>query len=68
MLDDVIEGVDLFLGLFGLNVLRFVMVEKMDECLIIFVLVNLMFEIMLDVVCKVVFDVIIVMGCSDFFN
>lgn len=40
----------------------------MVEKLIIFVFVNFNFEIQFEEVCKVVFDVIIVIGCSDYLN
>lgn len=68
MLVDVIDGVDMFLGLFGFGVLMIEMVSCMVDRLIIFVLVNFIFEILFEDVCIVVLNVIIVIGCLDYLN
>lgn len=66
--DDVIEGVDIFLGCFGLKVLIQEMVKKMVCVLMILVLVNLELEILLLLVKEVCLDVIICIGCFDYLN
>lgn len=66
--DDVIDGVDIFFGCFGLKVLIQEMVKKMVCVLLIFVLVNLELEILLLLVKQVCDDVIICIGCFDYFN
>lgn len=64
---DVLVDVDLFVGVFVLGILKFEMVKLMNRDVIIFVMVNLILEIMFDEV-KVVGVRVIGIGCLDFFN
>ncbi|MGB5865639.1 MAG: NADP-dependent malic enzyme [Sulfitobacter sp.] len=68
VLDDVIDGADLFLGLSGPNVLTPEMVAKMAPRPIIFALANPSPEIMPDAARAVSPDAIIATGRSDFPN
>lgn len=68
ILVEIVDGVDIFLGLLVLGILIVDMVKIMVLDLVIFVLVNLILEIMLEVVCVVCLDVIIGIGCLDYLN
>jgi len=68
ILDDVIDGADLFLGLSGPGVLKPEMVAKMSAQPIVFALANPTPEILPDEVRSVAPDAIIATGRSDFPN
>ncbi len=68
VLDDVIEGADLFLGLSGPGVLTPAMVARMASRPIVFALANPMPEILPDQVRSVAPDAIIATGRSDYPN
>ena len=68
ILDDVIDGADLFLGLSGPGVLKPEMVAKMSAQPIVFALANPTPEILPDEVRSVAADAIIATGRSDFPN
>ncbi|MDX1780352.1 MAG: phosphate acyltransferase, partial [Thalassovita sp.] len=68
LLEDVISGADMFLGLSGPGVLKPGMVAKMTKQPIIFALANPTPEIMPDAARKVAPDAIIATGRSDFPN
>ncbi|GGE39327.1 NADP-dependent malic enzyme [Actibacterium pelagium] len=67
-LDDVIEGADLFLGLSGPGVLKPEMVAKMSKRPIVFALANPTPEILPEEARKLVPDVIMATGRSDYPN
>ncbi|MEE4187667.1 MAG: NADP-dependent malic enzyme [Roseobacter sp.] len=68
ILDDVIDGADLFLGLSGPGVLKPEMVARMSKQPIVFALANPTPEILPDLVREVAPDAIIATGRSDFPN
>ena len=68
VLDDVIDGADLFLGLSGANVLKPEMVARMSSQPIVFALANPNPEIMPDSARAVAPDAIIATGRSDYPN
>lgn len=68
MFEDVMEGVDIFVGVFGLDVLLLEILVLMVENLIVFVCFNLDFEIKFEFVYEVCKDFIMVIGCFDYFN
>lgn len=65
---DILDGVDVFIGLLWGNVLSKEMVKCMVDNFVIFVMVNLIFEISYEDVIEVCLDCIMVMGCFDYFN
>lgn len=68
ILVDVLEGVDVFVGLFGVNLLELEDFKCMVLNLIVFVCLNLDLEIKLELVYVICNDVIMVIGCFDYLN
>lgn len=58
----------MFVGVFGFNLLIVDDFKLMVDKFVVFVCLNLDFEIVLEVVYSVCNDLIMVMGCLDFFN
>lgn len=65
-LKGVLFGVDVFIGVFVLNLLIGVDIVIMNDDAIVFVLVNLIFEV--DLVEAGEYVVVVVIGCSDYLN
>jgi len=63
---DVLVGVDVFIGVFGLNLFVVLDIVWMGLDLIVFVLVN--FDLEVDFIEVCLYAVVVVIGCLDFLN